>query len=60
MLDIVVNNFVLDNCDMYSWGNILTALRDGIANGSDLSSIIAANKSAIEAAIEKTIENISG
>ena len=58
MLDIVVNNFVLDNCDMYSWGNILTALRDGIANGSDLSSIIAANKSSIEAAIEKTIENI--
>lgn len=60
MLDIVVNNFVLDNCDMYSWGNILTALRDGIANGSDLSSIIAANKSAIEAAIEKTIDNIRG
>lgn len=60
MLDIVVNNFVLDNCDMYSWGNILTALRDGIANGSDLSSIIAANKSSIEAAIDKTIENIRG
>lgn len=60
MLDIVVNNFVLDNCDIYQWGGIITALRDGIANGSDLSSIIAANKAPIETAIEKTIENIRG
>ena len=60
MLDIVVNNFVLDNCDIYQWGGILTVLRDGIANGSDLSSIIAANKAPIETAIEKTIENIRG
>lgn len=60
MLDIVVNNFVLDNCDIYQWGGIITALRDGIANGSDLSSIIAANKTPIETAIEKTIDNIRG
>ena len=51
---------MLDNCDIYQWGGILTVLRDGIANGSDLSSIIAANKAPIETAIEKTIENIRG
>ena len=60
MLDIVVNNFVLDNCDMYQWGSITTTLRDGMKNGLDLSSIIASNKSTIEAAIDKTIENIRG
>ena len=58
MLDIAVNNFVLDNCDIYNWGGIMTTLKDGVFQGADLSSIIAANKSAIEAEIEKTIEAI--
>lgn len=58
MLDIIVNNFVIDQCDLYSWGNIATVLRDGMANGDEVSSIIAANKSLIEAAIEKTITGI--
>lgn len=58
MLDIIVNNFVLDNCDLYQWGGIVSAIRDGMEKGNDVSSIIASNKSAIEAAIEKTVTNI--
>ncbi len=57
-LDIVINNFVVDNCDMYRWGNIIALVRTGMNDGSELSSIVAANKSAIEAAIDKTIDGI--
>jgi hypothetical protein len=56
MLDIVVNNFVLENTDIYQWGSIVTKIRDAMVNGDDLSSIIAANKSALEGAIAKTVE----
>ncbi len=56
MLDIAINNFVLDNCDMYSWSGITSALVTGLKEGSEISSIIASNKSALEAAIQKTID----
>ncbi|MCI8388858.1 MAG: extracellular solute-binding protein [Clostridiales bacterium] len=58
MLDIVLNNFVLENTDLYSWSGIQDTLRKGMANGDELSSIIAANKSSLENSMKKTIEAI--
>lgn len=58
MLDIIVNNFVMDSTDMYQWSGFKDTFRVGMANGSDLSSILAANLSPLEAAIEETIETI--
>jgi ABC-type glycerol-3-phosphate transport system substrate-binding protein len=58
MLDIVVNNFVLENCDLYQWSGIWTKVQNGMANGDELASIIAANKSALESAIAKTVSSI--
>ena len=58
MLDIIVNNFVMDSTDMYQWSGFKDTFRVGMANGSDLSSILAANLSPLEAAIEETIDTI--
>lgn len=58
MLDIIVNNFVMDSTDMYQWSGFKDTFRVGMANGSDLSSILAANLSPLEAAIQETIETI--
>lgn len=56
MLDIILNNIVIDNCDMYKWSIINDLIRQGMANGSDLTSIAASKKSALEAEIEKTLK----
>lgn len=58
MLDIVVNNFVMENTDMYSWSGVMDTVRKGMANGDELSSIIASNKAALESAIQKTVDAI--
>ena len=58
MLDIIVNNFVMDSTDMYQWSGFKDTFRKGMASGSDLSSILAANLSPLEAAIQETIETI--
>ena len=60
MLDLIVYSFVLDNADIYQWGNLDTQMRDGMTKGTDLSSIIAKNRSAFEKAIEKTVAGIAG
>ena len=58
MLDIVVNNFVLDNCDLYGWSGLWNQIKTSMNDGGELSSLVAANRDALEAAIEKTLENI--
>lgn len=60
MLDLIVYSFVLDNADIYQWGNLDTQMRDGMTKGTDLSSIIAKNRSAFEKAIEKTVAGMAG
>lgn len=60
MLDLIVYSFVLDNADIYQWGNLDTQMRDGMTKGTDLSSIIAKNRSAFEKAIEKTVAGTAG
>ena len=58
MLDIVLNNFVLDNCDLYQWSGMMDTVRDAMTNGKELASVIASSKSALENAIKKTTEAI--
>ena len=58
MLEIVVNNFTIEACDMYQWGALENLVREGMRDGTELATILAANTSAIEAAMEKTIETI--
>ncbi len=58
MLDIVVNNFVLDNCDLYSWSGLWNQIKTSMNDGGELSSLVAANRDALGAAIKKTLENI--
>lgn len=58
MLDIVMNNFVLDNVDMFQWGNITNNLRNAMNTDLDLASFVASNKSTIEEQMNKTLENI--
>ena len=58
MLEIIVINLVMDSTDMYQWSGFKDTFRVGMANGSDLSSILAANLSPLEAAIQETIETI--
>lgn len=58
MLDIVMNNFVLDNVDMYQWGNIPNSLRDAMNTNLDLASFAASNKSSIEEEINNTLQNM--
>lgn len=60
MLDLIVHNFILDNADIYSWNGIDTAVRDGMTNGDALPTIVAANKTPVEAAIEKTVKGVLG
>ena len=60
MLDLIVHNFILDNADIYRWNGIDEAVRDGMTNGDALPTIVAANKSAVEKAIEKTVEGLLG
>ncbi len=56
MLDIAINNFIIDNADMYLWGGLQKGLISGLREGSEISSIIAASKSSTEAAIRNTID----
>ena len=58
MLDIVVNNFVLDNCNLYGWSGLWDQIKTSMNDGGELSSLVAANRDALEAAIKKTLENI--
>ena len=58
MLDIVVNNFVLDNCDLYGWSGLWDHIKTSMNDGGELSSLVAANRDALEAALKKTLENI--
>lgn len=58
MLDIVLNNFVLDNCDLYQWSGMMDTVKDAMTNGKELASVIASSKSALENAIKKTTEAI--
>ena len=62
MLDIIFANFTLDNCDIYSWGSLTTIMRDtfGRAKNDTLATILAANTSALQAAIDKTVDAIEG
>ena len=60
MLDIAINNFVLDNADMFQWSGVINKLRDAMNTDLDLASYVATNKSAIEEAINKTLENMLG
>ena len=43
---------------MYQWGALENLVREGMRDGTELAPILAANTSAIEAAMEKTIETI--
>lgn len=58
MLDIVLNNFVLDNCDLYQWSGMMDTMKDAMTNGKELASVIASSKSALGNAIKKTTEAI--
>ena len=53
MLDIVVINYVLDNCDLYSWSGLWELIKASMNSGGELSSLVAANKDTLESAIEK-------
>ena len=56
----IIHNFILDNADIYRWNGIDEAVRDGMTNGDALTTIVAANKTPVEAAIEKTVKGILG
>lgn len=58
MLDIVVNNFVLENSDIYQWTGI--DIKTALDNGDSLASVVAAGKSALQGKIDKTTERIIG
>ena len=57
MLDLIFDNFTLDACDLYLWGNIISVITKTFARSgsTNLSTFLAQNKRPIEAAIKRTI-----
>ena len=56
MLDIIFKHWRGDLGDAYAWGSIAGKLTDAINAGTGLASVLASNKDAVAAAIQKTTE----
>ncbi|MBO5219836.1 MAG: extracellular solute-binding protein [Clostridia bacterium] len=58
MLDLLCANFTLDNCDVYSWSGVMTIISQTLGRQQDqaLATILASTESALQAAIDKTVE----
>ncbi len=59
MLDILFANYTLDNIDLYQWGVMYNAVLKAFTGSDGLASLVAANKSALEAAIASTTESLT-
>ena len=59
MLDIIVNNYVLDNAVIYSWGGLSDAFKNSFTGSEGLASLLATYQSACEAAIDATAKAYS-
>jgi len=58
MLDIIFDSFTLDNCDIYQWSGLLGPIKSSFkgTTSENLATILAANSTAVKAAIDKTVE----
>ena len=57
MLDIIVNNYVLDNAVIYSWGGLADGFKTSFTQSEGLASLLATYQSGCEAAIKATAES---
>ncbi len=55
MLDLILSSVVMDNANIFSWGNIETAVADALYKGDAIASVLASKKAATETAMEKTM-----
>jgi len=55
MLDLILDSVVLDNAEIFSWGNLFNTVSSAIADGGAIASTIASIRSATEKDIEITV-----
>ncbi len=60
MLDLILSSVVMDNANIFSWGNIESAVNDALYKGTAIASVLASKKSAVETAIQKTLDGLLG
>ena len=60
MLDLILSSVVMDNANIFSWGGIETAVNDALYKGTAIASVLASKKSAVETAMQKTLDGLLG
>jgi len=60
MLDLILSSVVMDNANIFSWGGIESAVNDALYKGTAIASVLASKKSAVETAIQKTMDGFLG
>lgn len=60
MIDIILNNYNIDLCDMYlsSWNNFRTSLQNAIKNDGSITTTIKINRKTLNAKIQETVDTI--
>ncbi len=56
MLDLILNSVVMDNANIFSWGNIESTVSDAIYKGGAIASSVEKRMTAMEKAMAKTVE----
>ena len=56
MLDLILNSVVMDNANIFSWGNIESTVSDAIYKGGAIASAVEKRMSAMEKAMAKTVD----
>lgn len=60
MLDLILSSMVMDNANIFSWGGIESAVNDALYKGTAIASVLASKKSAVETAMQKTMDGLLG
>jgi len=51
---------VMDNANIFSWGGIESAVNDALYKGTAIASVLASKKTAVETAMQKTMNGLLG
>ena len=60
MLDLILSSVVMDNANIFSWGGIESAVNDALYKGTAIASVLASKKTAVETAMQKTMNGLMG
>ncbi len=55
MLDLIMNSVIMDNANVFSWGNIENTVKNALSKGDGLASSIASARKSVESAMDKTM-----